>query len=358
MIAKQKCIIDLTAIKHNIEQIKKRMPQHEIIAIVKSDAYGHGLLPVCQALPESVSLGIVNIQHAIQLRQKKLNNNIILLTGIYNEEELEIASKLGFSIVIHQMQQLDLVQQSKQQNLCVWLKINTGMNRLGFNIQEAEAAYKILNNNVNVSSLKIMSHFACADNKTGEKCQKQITNMQDLIKRFPNAVFSLDNSAAIINNILPSANWIRPGIMLYGVSPIPGITSKELQLKPCMTLKAMILSINQVKQGEYIGYGATYQCPHDMLIANINIGYGHGYPRHAKIGTPVYYDNKICSLVGRVSMDLISVDVSKIINPKVGDFVTLWGENLPIEIVAAAADTIPYELCTQLNKTIHKEFIK
>jgi alanine racemase len=359
MTAQAKCIIDLNAIKHNLQQIKNLAQGQKIIAMVKSNAYGHGLLEICQQLGSEITLGLIEIADALKLRENNFTQNIILMTGPSSEEDVIKATKYDLDLVLHHTYQIKLLQQARiDKPIVAWLKINTGMNRLGFTINEAVTNYNLLLKDNNIATVNIISHLSSPDDPGSSACTKQLSNIKKLNSVFPNAEFSFYNSAGLLNNLNPKANWVRPGVMLYGISPLQDKSAAELNLQPAMTLQAPIISIHKVNKGDCIGYGATYECLQDMTIACIKLGYGDGYLRCTKAGTPVKYKNILCPLVGRVSMNMITVDISKVATAKINDLVTIWGDGLPIETIAAGANTIAYELITRLNPEIKKEYKK
>ena len=235
MTAQAKCIIDLNAIKHNLQQIKKLAPGQKIIAMVKSNAYGHGLLEICQQLDADITLGLIEIADAIKLRDNNLQHNIILMTGPSSEDDIMQAAKYNFELVFHQTYQIKLLQQTKiNKKIRAWLKINTGMNRLGFAITDAPENYNLLANDNNIASVNIISHLSSPEDPNSSACSKQLRNVEKLYALFPNAEFSFYNSAGLLNNLNPKANWVRPGIMLYGISPLQNKSAAELNLQPAM----------------------------------------------------------------------------------------------------------------------------
>lgn len=343
--------IDVDALQHNFKRLKIIAPNSRILAMLKANAYGHGLLRVAQALPQADAFGVACLVEGIKLRQADILQRIVVMRGVLNEEELLIANQYQLDIVIHQFKQISLLEQQQLQfPLNIWLKINTGMNRLGFMPHEVSEAYERLMslNNIN-KPLHFITHFACSD----EIMRPAITREQ--FELFNHATVnmlgykSLANSAAILSWPETHADWIRPGLMLYGISPFPTKCGAEQMLEPVMTWSSNLIAIRHQRKGDYIGYGGDYVCPEDMLIGVVGIGYGDGYPRHAKTGAPVLVNGQRVQLVGRVSMDMLMVDLHTQPRAKIGDPVILWGKDLPIEEVAQHTASNVYELVCSVH---------
>jgi alanine racemase len=336
--------INLAAIRHNFAVVKNLAGSSRIVCVVKADAYGHGLSRVCKALNEADVLAVATTGEGFSCREQGWAGRLLLLEGPSNIEEFEDAVALEAEIVVHHESQLKLLAERKNDvPASLWLKIDSGMHRLGFPPQRATEVYAQLEQHSNGHPIILMSHFACADDQNNSMTRRQIRIFDDSVASLTGEV-SLANSAAILNYPESHRDYVRPGIMLYGVSPCPDRSSEEIGLRPVMTLGCDLIAINEVSKGESIGYGADYICPQDMVVGIAAIGYGDGYPRHAQNGTPVLINGKRTALVGRVSMDMISIDLTSIENVQVGDRVTLWGAGLPLEEVAQWANAIPYEL--------------
>ena len=353
MTRPSRVIIDLKALKHNFSQIKKIAPNTKVMAIVKADAYGHGLVRVAKALSETDAFGVACIEEAQQLRAASIKTPIILLEGPYKPDDLSLIIKLGLDIVIHDNYQLEILENSEIEGFVqVWLKIDTGMHRLGFSSNKTKDALKRLELCRNINSTPIlMTHLATANEKNNELTFKQLATFKE-VSSSVNAEKTIANSAAVINHPETHCNWVRPGLMLYGVSPLVDRSGYEHDLKPVMTLESEITSVKFLSKGETVGYGATWRCPEDMLIGIIAAGYGDGFPRHAKSGTPVLVNKTRCKLIGCASMDMMTVDLRNEPNAKIGDKVVLWGNLLPIEEIAMFAETIPYELLCGVHKRL------
>lgn len=347
--------IQLSALQHNLRQVKSLAPHSRVMAMIKANAYGHGLQRVALALIEADAFGVATLYEALALRDIGVQKPIAVMSGFADIEELTIMAERNITAVVHAAYQLPLLESAALKTpLSVWLKIDSGMHRLGFQPREASDAYARLMACPQVCKpFGAMTHFACSDETDKSRTEQQITTFKQCVT-WP-CETSMACSAAIINWPQSHADWVRPGIMLYGVSPFVGHIGAEFNLQPVMTLTSRLIAIKHLHKGDAIGYGATWQCPEDMPVGVVAMGYGDGYPRHAKSGTPVYLHDKLCPLVGRVSMDLIAIDLRQQPHANVGDRVLLWGDGLPIEQVALAAGTIGYELLCKVTQRV--EFV-
>ena len=350
---------------HNVKVINQLASNSKLIAMVKANAYGHGIRSTALRLQNYVdSYGVASIDEALALRKAGILNQIVLMEGVFEPEEILIASKENFSIVFHNQQQIDWLDCYSSKHLISnpinsWMKIDTGMSRLGFNLQEAVNIYKYLSENSSIfAPIGVMSHFACSDYISHPLNMQQITNFNNffhdiLIKHGNyNAIKSFCNSGAIFNFPEQHYDVVRSGIALYGVSPVAGKTAKELNLKPVMTLQTKIIAIKNLSKNSSVGYGAKFVCKRDTKAAIIAIGYGDGYPRNSIDGTPVVVNNKICKTIGAISMDMATIDITDCLDVKLGDQVVLWGEDLPIEQVASASETSVYDLLTSVQHRV------
>ena len=336
--------INLAAIKHNLRRIRKLVPSSKIASVVKADAYGHGITRVVAALQDSDLLAVATSGEAASLRQAGWTGRLLMLEGFANIDEFELARSLSAEAVVHHPTQLDMLRQKGwAKGDRIWLKLDTGMHRLGFPLQDVHTVFSELESLSGVGAVTLMSHFACADDPGHPKTGQQIQNFDESIEGL-DAEHSLANSAAILNFSESHRDVVRPGILLYGISPESGNPASKIGLKPAMTLSCELVAINQCHKGDTIGYGATYQCPEDMRIGIAAIGYGDGYPRHLRNGSPVLVNGRTARLAGRVSMDLITLDLRGHDDAVTGDTVVLWGEGLPVETLAPWADAVPYEL--------------
>jgi len=366
-ISSATAIINSQALLNNIEQVKSLAPKGKILAVLKANAYGHGLERIAKLLVSSKkainAFGVARIDEALALRAAGIVQPIVLLEGVFSAEDLAIVALNDLQVVVHNHQQLTAILQVNSQHLLekklkVWLKINTGMHRLGITPQEFNHFYQQLKRSNNVADpIVLMSHLACADDKQNNSTNIQLALFSEITAAI-NEPKSCANSAGIC--IWPQSHyqWVRPGLMLYGVSPLafkPADFSHfkpQLNLAPVMTLQASVIAIQKIKAGDFVGYGNNWQSSQDTHIGVIAIGYGDGYPRHAENGTPVLLNNRIVPLVGRVSMDMITVDLGNNSQDKLGDIATLWGNGLPVEIIANHANTIPYELLCNIKPRV------
>lgn len=351
-----KAVISLSACRHNLSVAQKAAPYSKCIAIIKANAYGHGMLNIARALNDADAFGVARIAEAVQLREAGITSSVLLLEGFFSEEELNIVRKHKIDSVIHNENQLQLLEQSKGDMITVVIKVDSGMHRLGFEPKELKKVSQRLEKCTSINKpIRFMTHFSNADDKHDEKTLKQIDVFFQSLDNVSYDEISIANSAGILGWPQSHANWNRPGIMLYGVSPFINGKAEDHNIKPVMTLSSQLISVKPVKKGGGIGYGGTYICKKDMTVGIVAVGYGDGYPRHAKTGTPVLVNGKRCSLLGRVSMDMICVDLSEQIDARVNDPVVLWGDGLAIEVVAEHADTIAYDLLCGVTKRV--EFI-
>ena len=353
MTRPSRVIIDIKALEHNFSRIKELVHNSKIMAIIKADAYGHGIVRVAKTLRDADAFGVACLEEAEQLRIASITTPIILLEGPYKPNDLSLIIKLNLEVVIHNEYQLELLEKSKIDGaIKVWLKIDTGMHRLGFSVDKTEEMLRRLMLCRNINSTPIlMSHLATANEKNHALTYQQLDTFRE-ISKIVNIEKTIANSAAVINFPDVHFDWVRPGLMLYGVSPLINSCGHDHGLKSVMTLESEIISIQYLSKGEPVGYGATWRCPENMPVGIIAAGYGDGFPRHAKSGTPILVNNIRCPLIGRASMDMLTIDLRNQSNAKIGDRVVLWGGSLPIEEIATHAETIPYELLCGVHKRL------
>ena len=353
MTRPSRVIIDIKALEHNFSRIKELVHNSKIMAIIKADAYGHGIVRVAKTLRDADAFGVACLEEAEQLRIASITTPIILLEGPYKPNDLSLIIKLNLQVVIHNEYQLELLEKSKIDGaIKVWLKIDTGMHRLGFSVDKTEEMLRRLMLCRNINSTPIlMSHLATANEKNHALTYQQLDTFRE-ISKIVNIEKTIANSAAVINFPDVHFDWVRPGLMLYGVSPLINSCGHDHGLKSVMTLESEIISIQYLSKGEPVGYGATWRCPENMPVGIIAAGYGDGFPRHAKSGTPILVNNIRCPLIGRASMDMLTIDLRNQSNAKIGDRVVLWGGSLPIEEIATYAETIPYELLCGVHKRL------
>lgn len=336
--------IDLAALRHNLDRVRGAAPGRRIMAIIKANAYGHGMSRVAECLNDVDAFAVARLEEALQLRQAGISTPIVLLEGFLEANELSDITANHLQIVIHHEYQVQVLERTRSAKpVIAWLKIDTGMHRLGVRIEQAADLWQRLQRCSAVGELRVMTHLASADDRSCEQTEQQLDTFRQAIGGMEGAI-SIANSAGILGWPRSHGDWVRPGIMLYGVSPFMAGKGEEEGLQPVMTLRSRLIAINQARKGDAVGYGASWVCPEDMWVGVVACGYGDGYPRHAVPGTPVLVNNVRVPLIGRVSMDMICVDLRQQPRADVGDPVVLWGKGLPVEEVALRASTIPYEL--------------
>lgn len=344
--------IDIDALRHNLAFIRQSAPASKVMAVVKADGYGHGLERVAQALAGADAFGVAALSDAQRLRATGLSNKIVLLSGFDEAGDLDQLRHLSVDTVVHHAAQIELLKQDAGTPISVWLKMDSGMHRLGFAPERFQSAYEQLQALPNVhDNIVLMSHFASSDELENPQTANQIACFDDIVAHLPGSS-SLANSSAALSWPNAHREWIRAGGALYGLTVASGRTGADFGLKPAMTLSTRLISAQRIKKGEHVGYSGTYQCPEDMLVGVAAIGYGDGYPRNIELGTPVLVNGKRAPIVGRVSMDLITIDLRNQPDARVGDEVVLWGAGLPIEEIAAAANTISYELTCSITRRV------
>lgn len=342
--------IDLAALRYNLERVHKLASKRFVLAMVKANAYGHGLARVATALDKADALGVASLEEGINLREAGIKQPIVLMEGLFNKEELIEAAKHNFTLVVHHLPHVEMLENSKLETaFFIWLKIDTGMHRLGIDPAFTQTIYDRLMAAQSVRKpIGLMTHFAEADVVNSDATARQMQIFQQATAHLPGPR-SFANSAAIISNPLTHGDWVRPGLMLYGASPFQDKIGLEHDLKPVMTLSSRLIAINHVPKGNKVGYGGTWVAPEDMLVGVVGVGYGDGYPQFAKNGTPMLVNGKECPLVGRVSMDMLTVDLRSQVDAKINDSVILWGAGLPVERVAQFSNTSAYEILTRMT---------
>ncbi len=346
-------VIDLHALSNNYQLIKSLSPDAKILAVLKANGYGHGLERIANALPDADAFGVARIDEALALRAAGIEKPIVLLEGFFAKEDIETLSANNLQTIVHNEQQLSaIVNANVDSPLKVWLKIDTGMHRLGINPEQLARFYQALIQSKNVQQpIILMSHLGCADDKNNPKTSQQISLFNELTSALPSEK-SMANSAGVLQWPESHYQWIRPGLLMYGVSPLAAGINIE-GIEPVMTLQSSLISVREIAAGESVGYSGTWTSEKNTRIGVVAIGYGDGYPRHAANGTPVLINGRRVPLIGRVSMDMISVDLGENSQDQVGDIATLWGKGLPVEEVAVFATTIPYELLCNITRRVH-----
>ncbi len=338
--------ISASALAHNLAAAKRHAPGARVMAVIKANGYGHGLLRVARALMAADGFAVLTVDEAIALRTHGVTQPILLLEGLFSDPELAAARAHALALVVHSPGQVEALETcGPGAALDVFCKINSGMNRLGFRPEALPGVVERLRGAAAVEHITLMTHFACADEAGGIDVPLGQFWRAAAAYRMPH---SLANSAALMSDARTHGDWVRPGIMLYGVSPFAGRTGSELGLRAAMTLVSRVIAIQSVRAGDRVGYGGSFEAPHPMRLGIVACGYADGYPRHSGTGAPVLVDGRRTQLIGRVSMDMLCVDLTALPSAGVGSAVTLWGDGLPVEVVAAAAGTIGYELLCAL----------
>lgn len=362
-----RALIHLQALRHNFRRVRQLAPHSRILAMVKADAYGHGLFwiaPYLGHILEADALGVARLDEGLLLRSLNIKKPIFLMEGFGYEQELQTIEEHDLGLILHESFQVEaLLQHRFQKKIPLWIKVNTGMNRLGFQAKTALWAYQTLVEHTPSFSIQgLMTHFAQADDPNHPLNQEQILRFDHFLKQLPpqeSAAIprSLANSAAILSRPDTHADWVRPGILLYGVSPFQKQLGADLGLKPVMSFESDLIAIYDLLPGDQVGYGGHFKATRDMRVGIVAAGYGDGYPVIAPNGTPVWTHGRRCPLIGRVSMDMVAIDLNSVTDARIGDRVVLWGPELPMEEVAAAMGVIPYSLCCGVTQRVRREII-
>jgi alanine racemase len=342
--------VNLSALRENLAKARERAAGAQVLAVVKANAYGHGLRRVLPALGSADGLALVELDAAITLRERHYARRILLLEGFFEASELAEISARRLAVVVHQMEQVKMLEAATlSRPIEVFIKVNTGMNRLGFRVGDVHAIVERLSQTSSVAVMRLMTHLARADEEDG--LREQLDAFEDACRGLPYPR-SLANSAGVIRYADVGGEYVRPGIMLYGSSPFPYDTAEMLGLTPVMTLKSALIGFQDLKPNQSVGYGGTYTAARAHRIGVIACGYADGYPRHAPNGTPVLVCGKKARTAGRVSMDLMTVDLTDVPEATIGSPVVLWGEGLPIDDVASAASTVGYQLLCSVSARV------
>jgi len=349
--------IDLEALRRNYQTACRCAGGAQVMAVVKADGYGHGIGPVVSALNSLVpKFAVACLEEALAIRANGLEQPVVLLQGVHAGEDLAECAQQDFEPVLHSVQQLEWLELSDQLP-AFWLKVNTGMNRLGFHPGElAGVMIRLEAMKASERLLGFVTHFACADDAENTMTADQTSVFEQATASWPGLMKSVGNSAAHFLADQPLYDWSRPGIMLYGGSPVIGKTGPELGLEPAMSLEAPLISTRVVRAGESVGYGAGWVADRDTRMGMVAIGYGDGYPRHAGTNTPAAINGRRIRLIGRVSMDMLAVDLTGAPEAREGDSVELWGRTVGVDEVAACAGTISYELLTGITARVARQY--
>jgi alanine racemase len=342
--------IDLMALRHNLAVARRAAGTAGVLAVVKANAYGHGLQRVLPSLAMADGLAMVELEWAVELRETGYRKPILMLGGFFESGEVGLFARHRLTAVIHDTGQIRMLESARvQAPIDIFLKTNSGMNRLGFEITGIDDAIARVRASGKAGAVTLMTHFANADDSLGVEWQMEVFSRAGANHGLP---VSVANSAALLRYPQARGDWVRPGIMLYGSSPFPEITAEALGLKPVMTLESRVIGEQRLNPGDRVGYGGTFIARVPMRIGIVACGYADGYSRHAVSGTPVLVDGHRAETLGLVSMDLICVDLTGLPQTGIGSRVVLWGENLSVDEVAASSKTVSYELLCALGSRV------
>ncbi len=346
--------VDCGALRHNLSVLRRLAPRSRVMAVIKANAYGHGLVAVARALESADAFAVARVDEGLTLRLAGISTPTVLLEGVFDREQLAAAAAANFELVVHTPEQIELLRTAAAgTSFKVWLKLDSGMNRLGFKGAAFGAAHAALCTLGSVSSpVNLFTHLASADLPELPTTHEQLTQFAAATASLAGER-SLENSAAMLSFPDAQADWVRPGLLLYGVSPFAGSVGADYGLRPAMTLQSHVIAVKELSPGERVGYGGDWIASRPTRLAVAAVGYGDGYPRSLGSGAPVLVNGERAGLAGRVSMDMIGIDVTDLHRPPaLGDPVVLWGEGLPVEEIAVWADTIPYELLCGISQRV------
>jgi alanine racemase len=346
--------VDSGALRHNLSVLRRLAPRSRVMAVIKANAYGHGLVAVARALESADAFAVARVDEGLTLRLAGIDTPTVLLEGVFDREQLEAAAAANFELVVHTPEQIELLRTAAAgTRFKVWLKLDSGMNRLGFKGAAFGAAHAALSALGSVRSpVNLFTHLASADLPELPATHEQLAQFAAATASLAGER-SLENSAAMLSFPDAQADWVRPGLLLYGVSPFAGSIGADYGLRPAMTLQSHVIAVKELSPGERVGYGGDWIASRPTRLAVAAVGYGDGYPRSLGSGAPVLVNGERAGLAGRVSMDMIGIDVTDLNRPPaLGDPVVLWGEGLPVEEIAVWADTIPYELLCGISQRV------
>ena len=349
--------IDLAALRHNLGVVRGHAPSSRLWAVIKANAYGHGVGAAAAALADADGFALARVPEALALRRLGVDKPLLVMEGFADADELDAAAAAGLTLAVHDAWQIALLEaraggRPPDPPLALWLKVDTGMGRLGVLPEETSAAAGRLRGlGPSLRLAGLMTHLANADDPAHPLTAAQCGNARRLAGEL-GLPLSIGNSAGILAHPAARTDWVRPGIMLYGGSPMTNEAAVARGLRPVMTLTSRLIAVRRLERGAAVGYGSTFVCPEAMIVGVVAIGYADGYPRHAPGGTPVLVRGRRAALIGRVSMDMIAIDLRGVPEAAPGDPVTLWGEGLPVEEIAALVGTINYELLCRLSPRV------
>jgi alanine racemase len=350
-----RAVIDTRALQHNLQRVRAAAPAARVMAVVKANAYGHGIEPVARALEGVDALAVARVEEGRRVRAAGFDKPVVLLEGVFSAEQLALAAQQDFEIVVHCAEQIELLRTHRGRPLSVWLKIDSGMHRLGLAPEEFAAAAQALEANAAVAApIRLMTHLANADDPADPTSREQILLFEQLTQGHAGER-SIANSAGVLAWPDSHADWVRPGLMLYGASPLVQSTAAELGLEPVMAFTTDLIALKTARAGARVGYGGRWTAALDTRVGIAAVGYGDGYPRSLDNGTPVLIHGQRVPMIGSVSMDMITLDLTACPEARVGDPVVLWGPGLPVEDIAARAGTITYELLCNVSQRVDLE---
>ena len=350
-----RAVIDHAALRHNLGQVRRHAPASRVWAVMKSVAYGHGMAQAAKSLAGADGFAVARTEEAVRLREAGVKKAILVIAGALARDELDAAVHHRLELGVHQEEQLGLLERvGAEQALKIWVKVDTGMHRLGLDPETVPGVLERLNACPGVQApVGLMTHLANADDPRDPLSETQCRGLRALAG--PGQPLNIGNSGGILAFPASRTDWVRPGIMLYGASPFGGVSAASLGLTPVMTLATRLIAVRRLRRGDRIGYSGTFRCPEDMPVGVAAIGYGDGYPRHAPTGSPALVGGRRVPLMGRVSMDSITLDLRTVPTARPGDEVVLWGRGLPAEEIARRAGTISYELFCGVTGRVRKE---
>lgn len=340
-----RALIDIKALRSNLQRAREAAPAARVLAVIKANGYGHGLIRSAEALHEADAFGVACLEEAVALRETGIAHPIVLLEGFFDVAELSEIARHRLSIVVHDDRQLRTLERSElSKPVSVWLKVDTGMHRLGFPPQQVAHAYRRLLACRSVTPrIRLMTHLARSEERDSPVTDEQLALFRESTAGLAGER-SIANSAALLQWPDSHGDWVRPGLMLYGVSPFADTVAAQEGLRPAMGFFSRLIAVNQLKRGDAVSYGGSWVCPEDMAVGVVAVGYGDGYPRSIAPGTPVWLRGRRVPVIGRVCMDMLCIDLRGLNDVDAGEEVELWGPHLPVEEIARAAGTIPYEL--------------
>jgi alanine racemase len=348
-------LIDLSALRHNLDVVRRLCPDSRVMAMVKADAYGHGIVPAARALSSADGFAVARLKEALELREAGFQHRLLLLGTLLDEAELGLCSAAEIDLTVHDAGSLAAIAATAAKRpVRVWLKLDCGMHRLGLDLDSFRNARRLLAALPGVTELVLMTHFSTTHEMNSPVMARQIARFNAAIEGHPATQVSAANSAVLIAHPALRSGWVRPGISLYGENPLA--IQHPLPLRAAMSVRAIVIAVRDIEAGESVGYDGCWTAARPSRIATVGIGYGDGYPRHAANGTPVWIRGQRVPLVGRVSMDSITIDVSDCAGVAVGEAAMLWGPELPAAIIAEWARTASYELFTGVGRRVTREY--